>query len=296
VARGTQHIRKRPEQASRPVRKQSRGDARKARRLDEAGLFFPGLRRHAKWVFVLLALVFAGGFVFLGVGSGSGGLGDILQGWIGQGGGASGPSISKLESKARAHPKDATAFRELATAYAGKQQTDKAIGALERYTLLRPSDADALQELAAQYQRKLQDISNQASVDPTLAAASVDLTNFVPASTTKLGQAYADTTALGDPISSAVTALASQKSSEYQQQLAVAAQKRVATYQKLVKLDPTDPATQFQLARAAQYLGDTTTAIAAYKQAKKLDPSSYGPYADQALKVLQPTTTTSSSK
>ena len=36
-------------------------------------MFFPKLRKHAKWVFVLLAIVFAGGFVFLGVGSGSNG-------------------------------------------------------------------------------------------------------------------------------------------------------------------------------------------------------------------------------
>ena len=38
------------------------------------------LRAHAKWVFVLLAVIFAGSFVFLGVGSGSSGLGDLLQG------------------------------------------------------------------------------------------------------------------------------------------------------------------------------------------------------------------------
>ena len=31
-------------------------------------MFFPKLRAHAKWVFVLLVVVFAGGFVFLGVG------------------------------------------------------------------------------------------------------------------------------------------------------------------------------------------------------------------------------------
>ena len=45
-------------------------------------MFFPKLRAHAKWVFVLLAIVFAGGFVFLGVGSGSG-IGDLLGGNIG---------------------------------------------------------------------------------------------------------------------------------------------------------------------------------------------------------------------
>ena len=43
-------------------------------------MFFPRLRRQAKWVFVFLAFVFAAGFVFFGVGSGSTGLGDLLRG------------------------------------------------------------------------------------------------------------------------------------------------------------------------------------------------------------------------
>jgi len=250
-------------------------------------MFFPMLRRQAKWVFVLLALVFAGGFVFFGVGSGQGGLGDVLQGWLGTGGSAGGPSISKLESKTRTNPRDAAAFHELANAYAADQQTDKAIAALQRYTALRPADATGLQELASQYERKLQDVSTRATNDPALYAG-VDTSLFTPASTTPLGQAYASTSGLGDPINIALQSLAAQKQSEYQQQLSTIAQKQEQTYEKLVRLDPTDPATQFQLARAAQYLGDTATAIAAYKQAKKLDPASYGTYADQALKALQP--------
>ncbi len=53
----------------------------------EDQLFFSRLRRHAKVVYVLLAVIFAGGFVFLGVGSGSGGIGDLLQGnFFGNGG------------------------------------------------------------------------------------------------------------------------------------------------------------------------------------------------------------------
>jgi cytochrome c-type biogenesis protein CcmH/NrfG len=251
-------------------------------------MFFPMLRRQAKWVFVLLALVFAGGFVFFGVGSGQGGLGDVLQGWLGTGGSAGGPSISKLEAQTRENPKDATAWHELGTAYAGDQKTDQAIAALQRYTALRPKDPDGLQELAAQYERKLQDISAEATGDPLLTAAAADRSSFVPPSTTPLGQAYTDTNALGDPVDSAVQSLASQRQTEYQQRLVEAGQKKADVYKRLVEVDPTDPATQFQLAQAAQYVGDTATAIAAYKQAKKLDPQSYGAYADQALKVLEP--------
>jgi tetratricopeptide (TPR) repeat protein len=251
-------------------------------------MFFPMLRRQAKWMFVLLALVFAGGFVFFGVGSGQGGLGDVLQGWIGSGGGSSGPSISKLESQTRENPRDAKAFRDLGVAYAGKQETDKAIKAFQRYTALRPKDTDGYQELAAQYQRKLQDISAKAQADPALQSARVDRSTFSPPSTTPLGQAFTSTTALADPIDTAVQSLASQKSVEYQQRLTAVAQKQEGVYKKLVALDPTDPATQFQLGQTAQAVGDTEVAIAAYKKAKKLDPTSYGPYADQALQSLQP--------
>jgi hypothetical protein len=43
-------------------------------------MFFPRLRRQAKWMFVLLALVFGGGFVIFGVGSNlPSGLGDVLR-------------------------------------------------------------------------------------------------------------------------------------------------------------------------------------------------------------------------
>ena len=43
-------------------------------------MFFPRLRRSTKPVFIALAVIFAVSFVFLGVGSGSTGLGDLLQG------------------------------------------------------------------------------------------------------------------------------------------------------------------------------------------------------------------------
>ena len=56
----------------------------------EDTMFFPRLRRHAKWMFVFLAVALGGGFVLFGVGAGGTGVGDLFRG----GGGASGvPSI-----------------------------------------------------------------------------------------------------------------------------------------------------------------------------------------------------------
>ena len=42
-------------------------------------MFFPRLRNQAKWAFVFLILVFGGGFIFLGVGSGGLDLGQLLS-------------------------------------------------------------------------------------------------------------------------------------------------------------------------------------------------------------------------
>src|SRR2546428_11144670 len=89
-------------------------------RIAEETMFFPKLRAHAKWVFVLLVFVFAGGFVFFGVGSGSTGIGDLLNGNFGGifgSGGSSGPSITKAQARVAKHPKDAAAYKALATAY-----------------------------------------------------------------------------------------------------------------------------------------------------------------------------------
>ena len=46
----------------------------------EDTMFFPRLRRHAKWMFVFLAVALGGGFVLFGVGAGGTGVGDISPG------------------------------------------------------------------------------------------------------------------------------------------------------------------------------------------------------------------------
>ena len=67
----------------------------------EDTMFFPRLRRHAKWMFVFLAVALGGGFVLFGVGAGGTGVGDILRG----GGASSGvPSISSSEKKTEQDP------------------------------------------------------------------------------------------------------------------------------------------------------------------------------------------------
>src|SRR5438046_3583778 len=82
----------------------------------EDQLFFSRLRRHAKIIYVLLALAFAIGFVAFGVGSGSTGIGDSLRGLFGCSSGSSASSrIKDQHEKINAHPNDVQADLTLAT-------------------------------------------------------------------------------------------------------------------------------------------------------------------------------------
>ena len=112
MARGTQHRKRRPPRMLAVA--SGAGEARSGRSAPtyEDQLFFGRLRVHAKWVFVFLALVFALGFVFLGVGSGSTGhqrhRPELLQRHL-----AGGSSLSSLQKKTQEHPKDAEGVARL---------------------------------------------------------------------------------------------------------------------------------------------------------------------------------------
>ena len=75
-------------------------------------MFFPRLRNQAKWAFVFLILVFGGGFVFLGVGSGGLDLGQLLRDAFGNNA-SSGTSVSKAQKEVTQHPLSAVAHKDL---------------------------------------------------------------------------------------------------------------------------------------------------------------------------------------
>ncbi len=71
----------------------------------------------------------------------------------------------------------------------------------------------------------------------------------------------------------------------------------MASYKRLVALQPADADAQFQLAQAAQTAGDRTTAIAAYQAYVKLNPdSSTAAQVKQLIKQLQPAAPTPAPK
>ena len=298
MARGTQHRKRRPAANARAAAVAAPKKQNRPPQWQEE-LFFQRLRNHAKWAYVFLAVAFVLGFVLLGVGSGSTGISDVLGNMFSSSS-SGGTSISKLQKKVDQNPTNAKDWRDLATAFEQKQRTQDAVNALERYTALRPKDQNALSELASQYStlatNYATDYSNaQAEASQFAAPGAV----FAPASTTPLGKAFADPTALQDPIASAVQSLASTKQSTAYSNFQGAQKNAEGVYQKLAKLNPSDATTQIQLGQAAQSANDTKVAIAAFNAFLKLAPTD--PLAAQVkqalaqLKLQSPSGTTTTS-
>ncbi len=225
-------------------------------------MFFPRLRRHAKWMFLFLALVFALGFVGFGVGAGGVGFGDILKG----AGGGGQPSISKAEQRTLDNPKDAQAFKDLSTAYQADGQTDNAIEALTSYTELRPKDTDALRELAALYLQKASVAQDRAQIWQARAAY------LAPGGVRDTIFQIGGSPLAPDPITNAVSTNYESEISAASSEAQGAAGQAVDQYRKIAQIEPKDPSVQLELASAAQSAGDVATTIAAYKAFLKLAP------------------------
>ncbi len=223
------------------------------------------------------------GFVLLGVGSGSTGIGDALQNAFNFGGNG-GTSISSLQKKVDKNPNDATAWRDLATAYEQKQRPSDAVAALERLTALRPKNTDALAELASQYQSLATTYGNEYAAAQSSAQLAAPSTAFAPPASSPLGKAFADPGALKDPIAAAVSSVANASASAAYTKLQSTATKAEDAFKKLAKLSPTDATLQIQLGQAAQTAGDQASALAAYKKFLKLAPND--PLAPQVKRVI----------
>ncbi len=237
-------------------------------------MFFPRLRRQAKWVFVFLAFVFAAGFVFFGVGSGSTGLGDLLRGnfniFGSSGGSTTSTAVKNAQKKTQAHPKDPEAWRALATAYSGDGKLDQANKANEHLLKLSPNDITALQSVAGFYETKAQSKANEASTLQAQLPVSIGTILGVSGSS-QLGQALSS-----DP----TTQQLQQKANDAVTAETTALQKDTAMYKRLAKLQPDDVNTQFHYAQLADLTGDAASAVKAYQRVVKLAPTD--PAAQQA--------------
>ena len=228
----------------------------------EDTMFFPRLRRHAKWMFVLLALVFGLGFVLFGVGAGGVGVGDVFR----DAGGSSAQSVSDAREQTEETPNDPEAWVDYSTALQTEGQTQEAIGALNRALEITPRDADLYRQLAGLHLTLATQRQQEAQLAQLAAAYRAPAQSFLLLSGSS-GQS-----ALQDPLARGITAQASERANGAYQAAQSAAVAAVDAYQRLAELQPQDPNVQLELAQAAQQTGDATTAIAAYERFLELAP------------------------
>jgi tetratricopeptide (TPR) repeat protein len=246
----------------------------------EDTMFFPRLRRHAKWMFVLLALVFGLGFVLFGVGAGGVGVGDIFR----DSSGTSAQSVSDAREKTEETPKDPEAWLALSTALQTEGETEEAIAALEEAIALDPKAPDSYRQLAGLHLTLATTRQQDAQLAQAIAAYRAPAQSFLLFSA-PTGQAV-----LSDPIGLGITSQVSQRATTAYQDAQNQATLAVDAYEQLAKLEPDDPNVQLELAQAAQQTGDATTAIAAYEQFLKLAPDDpNAAIVEQQLKQLRAT-------
>jgi len=268
MARGAaQAQRKRAEAAARPKKRQSAPSW-------EEQLFFSRLRRHAKVIYVLLAVVFAAGFVLLGVGSGSGGVADVLSNLFH--GGSSGTSVSSQissdQKKIAAHPGNMETYIDLSRLYQQQQDTAAATATLKSALKVKPKNLDILNQLASIYQSEAETARNTAAA----AQASLAAENATPPGVdlnSTFGQAFT-----GDPLSQT---LKTQAQDAYTK-MGTAFQKEEQAYTQLAAAargTSQEANAQLQLASSArdalQISGDPSharIALAAYRRYLKLEP------------------------
>ena len=265
-----------------------RHEADRRRHKDSGGqrfedtLFFNRLRKRAKWVFVFLAVVFAGGFVLFGVGSSN--LGGGLEQLLGRGGSSGLKSINKALKETEKNPKDPKAWKDLATAYDVKGNLDGAILAWTTYTALRPKDIDGFNFLSQDYRTK----ADQQKADAQAAqaeAVSQQTSTFGPPAGSPLGRAL---TSVPDPISQVISSSATQRANDAYSAYRETVTSLEGTLARVAALEPTNPSDQLLLADTAAQAGDGPTAIAAYKKFLKLAPDdNSAAYAKQQIKSIQ---------
>ena len=281
MARGAaqaQRKRPRPQQAK-PKRKQKTWE-------DE--LFFARLRRHTKWMFVLLALVFGVGFVAFGVGSGStgvGGIGDIFNSVFGKSSSGIDSRISSDQKKLARNPGDAQAAIDLSTLYQQKQENTKAIEVLKTASQRKPKDLDLLNAIAGIYRTETSTARNAAAAAQNALAARPATPPGLDINS-QLGQALSS-----DPLSQELRTNATEAFSK----LTTAYSKTETAYKKVAdaaKGTPQEANAQLALGsvaiEAVQVTGQTTDiqlAIGAFKRYLKLEP--HGVSANQARQTLQ---------
>jgi tetratricopeptide (TPR) repeat protein len=227
-------------------------------------MLFEKIRRTQKPVFIFLGAVFALSFVFLGVGSGVGGI--SLGNLLGQSTSSS-TSVSSLLDKVHHDPKNANAWLELGDAYQADKNPDSALGAYQQYLQLRPKDLNTLALVAGLYETRASKMQAKASYYQAIASQYQSTSSALPSTATKLAAAFPS------PLVTAVQQPLQQKQQVYQQQAQGDLTQSESLWKRVVQISPNDATYQRALARDALGAQDYATAYTAVQQILKLDPS-----------------------
>jgi tetratricopeptide (TPR) repeat protein len=270
--------------ASQPAKTRARG-----RRRHSGGgnpnqdLFFVRLRRHQKWVYALLAVVFGLSFVLVGVGSGgSGGLIDNFKGIFG---GSGGGSVSKAQDEIKKNP--AKGYQDLALAYEQKGDLKNATEALKSYLVIRKTDAATWATLAGLEMSQGSKFATQFQNAQQAAQTADPSAPFLPGGV--LGSAVGQ-----NPTYQGASQDAATRTSLLYQKAVGAYGDAVTHYQRASKLRPQNTSYLQQLATAAQNAGNTQVTVNALKRYLKVDPNSpLKAQYEKAIKALQQQSTPS---
>ena len=247
----------------------------------EDEMFFPRLRRQAKWMFLVLALIFGLGYVIFNVGGtipGTG-IGDILQG-AAQNDGR--PDVGDAESKVRDNPRSASAKLELADAYTQHDRPNDAIPVLEQYLDLRPNDEDVVSRLAGLYMGQGAQHREDAVAAQTELAAAAPGAAFAPAS-----GLMAQLRGQGE-VTKALSSGANERLNQASSEAALSFQQARDMYKKLGELEPRDASVRFSLAQASEQAGDYASAVDAYREYIRLAPDDPNvPAIRQQIRLLE---------
>ena len=236
-------------------------------------MFFPRLRRQAKWMFVFLAVVFGLGYVIFNVGGSipGTGLGDVFQGLATQN---SGPSVGDSEDKIKERPNDATGYRELSTALQREGRNAEAIQPLERYVQMKPTDREALRQLGSLHMAQARIYEEQGAIAQAQVTKLTGGDVLTPGSQSQFGQEFANPQ---------ITSLEANKYNQQLNQAYLGLQQEykdaTRVFEKLVAVTPDEleadePLIFLQLAQAAQSANNLKVAVKAYERYLVIAPDS----------------------
>lgn len=230
-------------------------------------MFFPKLRRRAKWVFLFLAIAFGGSFIFFGVGAGGSGIGDYLSDLLNRPISSDTPSLSDAQEAVAERPNDPEAQLDLARAAQAEGELAVAVTAYEEYRTMRPDDPDALRTLAALYGTQIAEAQREATIASNEAAEAALPNTLAPQDSPFLQDLT--TNPLTQPQAQEAQARASEANTEVQR-LSLA---QLGIFAELTELVEDDPLLFLQWANAAETAQDYETAITAYEGYLELQPN-----------------------